>query len=205
MLAVVLACTPYFFAYVLKRGPADIGAYLLVFSLSGMAMVPALRWLIGKLDKKVAYMALLFGYALAMASWYFWREGEPEAFFYARAVVIGVFSVGTLICGMSLLPDTMEYDRLASGRSREGVMSGVFTLVEKMSGAAGPLIIGLLLQSMGLIASRDPTVVQPESALHAIQIGMSLIPAAITLMCIPVLAAYRLNAGALADARRAAQ
>jgi GPH family glycoside/pentoside/hexuronide:cation symporter len=68
---------------------------------------------------------------------------------------------GTLLCALSMLPDTMEYDRLQSKESREGVMSGVFTFVEALAGAIGPFLIGLLLQAQGLVQGRGPDIVQP--------------------------------------------
>jgi len=138
------------------------------------------------------------------SSWYFWRAGESEVLFYARAIGLGFSSTGTLLCALSLLPDTMEYDRNISGQSREGIMSGVFTLVEKVSGAIGPLLVGLLLQSQGLLSSTGTgeTVEQPESVITAVKIGMSLMPALLSLACIPFLLAYRLDNAALKNSRK---
>ena len=43
------------------------------------------------------------------------------------------------------------------------------------------LLIGILLQGMGLIASRDPSTVQPDSALTAIHLGVSIVPALVAI------------------------
>lgn len=204
VLATALACTPYFFSMVLERSQGDIGTYLATFTVVGILVLPVLRFVIKWLGKRNAFIILLFGYGSVMASWFFWQPGESEVFFYMRAVMLGVFSTGTLLCALALLPDTMEYDRLVSGTSREGVMSGVFTLVEKLSGAVGPFIIGLLLQSQGLIvAERGAVIEQPESVLMAIKIGMSLVPAAITFCCIPFLLTYTLDEAELERVRTA--
>ena len=130
---------------------------------------------------------------------YFWTPSEPAIFFFARAVLIGIVSTGTLFCALALLPDTMEYDRLISGQSREGTISGVFTLVEKVSSAFGPLLVGVMLQATGLIMSQDPSTVQPEQALTAIHLAASVIPALVTLLCIAVLFKYRLTAQMLEE------
>jgi len=202
VLATALACTPYFFSLVLERSQADIGKYLGTFTIVGILAIPILRFFVKWLGKRNAYITLLVGYALAMSSWFLWQPGEAEAFFYIRAIAGGFFSTGTLLCALALLPDTMEYDRLVSQDSREGVMSGVFTLVEKVSGAIGPLLVGLLLQSQGLIvAAPGETVEQPGQVLIAVKIGMSLLPAAITLACIPFLLLYRLDESELERAR----
>jgi GPH family glycoside/pentoside/hexuronide:cation symporter len=204
VLAVALACTPYFFTFVLQRSPADIGLYLLVFGLSGIASLPLWRKVIARFGKKETYMVLLVAYAVGMASWFLWQPNELEVFFYLRALFIGMASTGTVLCALALLPDTMEFDRLTCGRSRDGVISGVFTLVEKIAGALGPLVIGALLGAMGLVAGSGPDIVQPDSALLAVKVGMSLIPALFCLAAIPFLMAYRLDEQGLNDARRAA-
>lgn len=204
VLALALACTPYFFQYVLQRPPADIGQYLMTFSLTGLASIPVWRMLIARYGKREVYMISILGYGLGLCTWWWWTPAEAEAYFYARAVVLGILSNGTLLCALSLLPDTMEYDRLESRRNREGVMSGVFTTVEKISGALGPFLIGILLQSMGLIAGRDPGIVQPESALTAIHLGVSLVPALVCFAAIPLLWLYDLGPEKLRAMREAA-
>jgi glycoside/pentoside/hexuronide:cation symporter, GPH family len=163
-----------------------------------------LRAAIGRFGKKRAYLVLLGLYGCGLLSWLAWQPGESPLIFYARAVWIGVSSIGTLLCVLSLLPDTMEYDRLVSGESREGVISGVFTLVEKVAAALGPFIVGVLLQSQGLIVGNAPGVVQPESALFAVKLGMSLVPALLTFACIPLLLRYDLDAAALERTRASA-
>jgi Na+/melibiose symporter-like transporter len=193
VLALALACTPYFFQYVLERPTGDISAYLMTFSLTGLASVPVWRSVIAHYGKREVYMISIAGYGVGLASWWLWTAQEPEMFFYGRAAVLGVLSNGTLLCALSLLPDTMEYDRLESGRNREGVMSGVFTTVEKISGALGPFLIGVLLQSMGLIASRGGDVEQPASALTAIHLGVSIVPALVCFAALPLLLRYDLG------------
>lgn len=204
VLSTVLACTPYFFAFVLHRSTGEIANYFLTFSLTGIVALPVLRRIIARFGKRDSYTVLLVLYALGLATWFLWTPGEPMVWFYARAVAIGLVSTGTLLCALSMLPDTMEYDRLVSGQTREGVMSGVFTLVEQVAGACGPLIIGILLQSFDLVQSRDPSIVQPPSAVLAIRLGVSLVPAAIALLALPLLWRYRLDDAALGRARLAA-
>ena len=200
VLALVLTCTPYFFKYVLERSTTDISLYLGVFSAAGLLSVPFWRWVIGRYGKRDTYILSIILYGAGMASWFVWQTGEPEFFFYGRAVILGVLSNGTLLCALSLLPDTMEYDQLKSGESREGIMSGAFTTIEKIAGALGPLTIGVLLQTMGFDTS-EGAATQPASAILAIKSGISLLPAVLCLAAIPALIAYRLGPGELAALR----
>lgn len=201
VLATVLASFPYFFTFVLEKSASELGTYMGLFSLSGIVAIPFIRFFIKAVNKRNAYIIFLSLYAIGLFSWYLWTPDELMIWFYVRAILIGIVSTGTMFCALSLLPDTMEYDRLKSGKSREGTMSGVFTLVEKFAGAVGPLIVGVLLQATGLITSRDSETVQPEAALNAIHLAASVLPAIITLLCIPVLLSYRLSAEMLEEAR----
>ena len=202
VLAIVLASFPYFFLFVLKKTTAELGTYMGLFVVSGIIAIPFIRLFIGIMGKRSAYIVFLALYAIGLFSWYFWSPVEPAIWFYARAILIGIVSTGTLFCALALLPDTMEYDRLTSGQSREGTISGVFTLVEKVSSAFGPLLVGVMLQATGLIASQDPLTVQPEQALTAIRLAASVIPAGLTLLCIVVLLKYRLTAQMLQELRQ---
>jgi GPH family glycoside/pentoside/hexuronide:cation symporter len=193
VLALSLSCMPYFFKYVLERPVTDISVYLMIFTVVGLLSPPLWNKVIDKFGKRDVYVFSIICYAIGMASWFFWTEAESEVFFYFRAVFLGIMANGTLLCALALLPDTMEYDRLISGENRQGVMSGIFTTVEKFSIAIGSLLIGLLLSYTGLITSSDPTVTQPDSALLAIRFGVSLLPALFCLAAVPFLLRYRLD------------
>ena len=201
VLAVALASTPYFFSLVLGRSPGDIALYLMTFSLTGLVSLAGWRFAIAKFGKRNVYIFSIAVYALGMASWFLWQPGEPEAAFYLRAAIIGITSNGTLLCALSLLPDTMEYDQLASGENRSGVMSGVFTTVEKIAGAFGPFIVGMALEFNGLIAGANPEA-QPDSAVFAVHVSFSLVPAILCFAAVPVLWRYRLGPNELVAMRK---
>lgn len=201
VLSTVLACTPYFFGFVLNLGQDQIGQYFLFFGVSGILSIPFFRMIIAKFGKRESYIVLIVLYGLGLASWYLWVPGEPEYLMTVRAIFIGTCSTGTLLCALAMLPDTMEYDRLESGQSREGVISGVFTFVENVAGASGPFIVGLLLQASGLIQTQDKTIEQPAAVLNAVQMGVSIVPALFCFIAIPLLFSYRLDAAKLKEMR----
>lgn len=201
VLATVLACTPYFFGFVLKLDTGQIGTYFMTFTVAGLIALPIMRHLIARFGKRESYIVLIALYAVALASWYLWEAGESQVWFFARAIAIGALGTGTLLCALSMLPDTMEYDRLQSKQSREGVISGVFTFVEALAGAIGPFLIGIILQAQGLVQGRGPDIVQPQSVLDAVQIGVSLVPAVLCLLAIPLLLRYRLDEAILVKMR----
>lgn len=201
VLATVLASTPYFFAFVLKMDQGLIAQYFGVFSVAGILSLPIYRMIVRRFGKRETYLVLLVVYGLGIASWYLWHPDEAPMWFYIRALLIGSFSTGTLLCALAMLPDAMEYDRLRSGESREGTISGVWTFTENFAGALGPFIVGLMLQANGLIVSQDPTTVQPPEVLEAVIWCTSLIPALFCFLAIPLLLRYRLDGEMLADMR----
>ena len=203
-LASVLASTPYLFRYVLNMSTGQIGNYLLVFSICGVVSIPFWRALMGRFGKRDIFGVICIWYAVAVSSWFFWSPQEAAYLMYVLALFIGFASTGTLLAGLALLPDTMEYGSLTSGGSNDGVYSGVFTTIEKLSGALGPLIVGALLSGFGLIKGQVAAADQPESALFAVKVAASLVPAALSLLAIPILLRYRLTRDQLEQLRAAA-
>lgn len=204
-LASVLASTPYLFRYVLGFSTGQIGNYLLAFSLSGLASIPFWRALMRRYGKRDVFILICAWYALAVASWFIWTPDEAGYWLYVRALFIGFASTGTLLAGLALLPDTMEYGSLTSGADNDGVYSGVFTTIEKLSGAIGPLVVGGLLSAFGLVKGQVAAAEQPESALLAVRVAASLVPAGLSLVAIPILMRYRLTPEQLRDMRAAAR
>src|SRR3546814_5132963 len=76
-------------------------------------------------------------------SWYFVETGEPLYLTFGRAVGLGVTAGAVLLFGQSLLPDTMEWDYRRTGMRREGMLSAVYTIVEKLAYAIGAGLTGL--------------------------------------------------------------
>ena len=203
-LASVLASAPFLFRLVLNLSTSDIGNYLLVFTVAGLVSIPLWQPVIHRWGKRNTYILCVTLYAVAIATWALWEPGEASWLIYLRAVFIGLGSTGGLLCGQALLPDTMEYGRLTSGKDNAGAYSGIFTTTEKLSGAIGPLIVGVALTAAGLVKGDVGADVQPESALTAVLWCASLLPAVLNLATIPILLKYKLSKERLAELRDSA-
>ena len=116
----------------------------------------------------------------------------PDFAFVARCVLQGASGQGSLTLGLAMLLDVLAHDVRASGRSREGVMVGVFALAEKGAFAFGPLLTGVLLGAMGFMPSTGGAITQPPETIFAARLAMSLIPAALGSVAIVALLLYRL-------------
>jgi GPH family glycoside/pentoside/hexuronide:cation symporter len=88
----------------------------------------------------------------------------------------------------------MEWDRLRTGERREGVYSSAYTIVEKVGYALGPGLIGALLTASGFIATtKGQIVVQPDTAMRALYVGMAWMPAGLVVVSFIIMLFYRLN------------
>lgn len=201
-LAVTQAAMPFLFQRVLKLGDAKMGLYFLVF-YGVMILVQPLWVRASKLrGKRNIYMAGTLLYGLIYLSWYFVVAGEPLVFVYARAVALGAMGGAVLLFGQSLLPDTMEWDYRVTGMRREGMLSAVYTLVEKLAYALGAALTGIILGQTGYIQNAAHGD-QPASAITAIYCLASVIPLGFLVASIVALSFYDLDEKKFAGTERA--
>ena len=128
----------------------------------------------------------------------------PTAVVYLATALVGVGYAGAQVFPLAMLPDTAAVDAARSGSNRAGVFTGVWTAGETLGLALGPGIFGLVLAAGGYVSTRSGTVEQPDSAVTAIVLGFSLLPAALTIASLWWLSRYSLTPEEVADAVTAA-
>lgn len=185
-----------------------IGLVHLTFAqnLTTMLTVPFWAWLGRKLGKRPAYMISTLILVAAYASWYWTGPGISMPEIWVRGALNGVAAAGTALLSVSMLPDIMEYDRLRTGVRREGVFSSLYTIVEKLGYALGAGLVGLVLTAGGFVPTLQGAVVdQPQSAIDALYIGASLLPAGFILFSWVLMFFYPLDQKMLAKAAKEAE
>ena len=130
---------------------------------------------------------LASGAALAVLAPY-----APPAVTFAATGLVGVGYAGCQVFPMAMLPDAAALDTRRTGTNRVGVYTGVWTAGETFGLALGPAVFALVLQLGGYRSGSG--VVQPDSAVTAIVVGFSLLPAALVLLSLWWLARYSLDA-----------
>ncbi|MBX6386913.1 MAG: MFS transporter [Microbispora sp.] len=199
---VMLASAPYFASYTLD----DTSATTTLFAaLVGPMLVtmPLWAWLARKLDKRGAMIlcGALFaiGALLLLAT-----PAFGELYAHLCVMVVGFGYAGTQLLQFSMLADVIAYDGMLSGERRGGVFTGLWTAVENAVQALGATAYGWVL-SLGSFVSSDPEhpVTQPDSALVAVLIGASVVPALLTLAGVLMTFKYNLTADHLAAASTA--
>jgi Na+/melibiose symporter-like transporter len=199
---VMLAGVPYYAEHVLHRPNA--GSYLFA-ALVGPAILVMPLWLrtarrFGKRAGLLVATALFAGAAAALAA----GGHDRMELVVALVVLVGIGYAGMQMFPLAMLPDAIAADEAASGHRRAGVFTGVWTAAETLGMAIGPGLLGGLLGLAGYVSSTGDDVAQSPSAVLAVRLGFSVLPAVIVLASLPVLERYRLDPTPLPAAEAAA-
>lgn len=176
---------------------------LLFLCFVGPALLVTVVWqrVGARLGKKRGYVVssiLLAAGALALVG----AGSLPLAVVYAATALAGIGYAGAQVFPLAMLPDTAAVDAARSGQNRVGVFTGVWTAGETLGLAVGPGVYALVLALGGYRSSSGATVAQPESAVTAITVGFSVLPAVLVLLSLLVLRGYRLRESDVLDLGR---
>jgi glycoside/pentoside/hexuronide:cation symporter, GPH family len=182
--------------YLSRHVLGSAGASTMLFvCFVGPALLLTPVWAVvgGRVGKKKGYVAaslfLAAGALLLVAA-----RSLPEPGVFLATGLVGVGYAGAQVFPMAMLADTAAVDAVRSGANRAGVFTGVWTAGETLGLALGPGVYGLVLALGGYVSSTSGSVQQPASAVTAIVLGFSLLPAALTLLSLLWLSRYSLTA-----------
>ncbi|MEU6711868.1 MFS transporter [Nonomuraea sp. NPDC046802] len=194
MLAVsmMLAAAPYFAAYTIG---APTATQTLFAALVGPILLTMPLWvrLARRFDKRGAMIlaTVLFGggTTAAIATPLF-----GSAWAHVTILVVGVGYAGVQLLQFSMLADVIASDAQRSGKRRAGVLTGLWTAIESGVSSFGALIFGIILSLGGFIESEpNRPVQQPDSAVTAVLIGQTAVPALIIFASALMTLKYRLT------------
>jgi GPH family glycoside/pentoside/hexuronide:cation symporter len=187
---VMLAGVPYYATRVLQHG--GISAALFAgFVGPAILVMPLWVQVSRRLGKRTGLLLASGLFVVAAAALAFGRQGRL-GLVVGLVVVAGIGYAGMQMFPLAMLPDVIAAEEATSGHRRAGVFTGVWTAAETIGLAVGPGLLGGLLALAGYV-SGGAEVPQPESAITAVRLGFSLLPAVIVLASLPVLARYRLG------------
>ncbi len=193
-------------AYVSRWVLGDKGAATILFVCfvgPALLLTPVWSALGQRVGKKRGYVASSLVLALA-ATLLLWARSAPDWWVYAATALVGVGYAGAQVFPMAMLPDTAAVDARRTGENRAGVYTGVWTAGETLGLALGPALYAVVLAAGGYLSTDQPadwtTQYQPDSALTAIVLGFSILPAGLVLASLASLSRYSLDADAVAAA-----
>ena len=187
----MLAGVDYLAGDVLER---DGAATILFVCFVGPALLLTPVWsAVGRrIGKKQGYVAsslvLAAGAALAVLAGH-----APSVVVFGAVGLVGVGYAGVQVFPMAMLPDAAAVDVRRTGSSRVGVYTGVWTAGETLGLALGPGLFAVVLALGSYRSSDSGDLVQPDSALTAITLGFSVLPALLVLASLWWLRGYALD------------
>ena len=180
----------FFIRYALGYDLQILGIYGAATTLAWAISMPMWSRLAKSRGKRVGYFIATAAYVLITASWALAQSGEPMPLLIARAVLFGIVSGGMLLMGNAMLQDVMDLDFRTTGKRKNGLFAGLYSLTEKITSGIGAQILGLVLSVYGFDRA---VAVQSPDAITGIYITAALIPALLMLVSLVAIHHYRLD------------
>lgn len=162
-------------------------------TLSSIIAAPLLVKLSKRFGKRGAYILASIVYVIYSLSWILAGPGEPMWAIVARGLLVGVAATGNTMLAMSMLTDIINYDSKQTGVQREGSYTALYTFVEKMTGAMGPLLAGSALSLAGFNNKLPPDAPQSGAVTFALLATTAIIPAILGVVAMAILSGYKLR------------
>jgi Na+/melibiose symporter-like transporter len=189
--SVMLAAAPYLATY--RLDDYDWTSVLFVALVApSIVVVPlwvraARRW-----GKARCLLVATAGYAVVTASLLLTASPGRAWLVVGQCALLGCGYAAMQLLAFSLLPDTISDDEGRSGQRQAGAFTGVWTAGETLGAAAGPALYAAVLALSSFVsAPADERVAQPASAVTGVLVGMTVVPAVLLLVSLPLLARVR--------------
>jgi GPH family glycoside/pentoside/hexuronide:cation symporter len=176
----------YYVEYVLEAPWAE--GFLVLYFVTGVAFLPAWVWLARRIGKKTAWLASMSVNSGAFLGVFFLGPGDVVAY----GVLVALSGTGfgaTLAIASSMQADVIDYDELLSGRRREGLYVGIWSVARKLSAALG---VGFALPLIGA-AGYVPNAVQGPDVQLVLRALYALVPSLCNAAAIAIALAYPIS------------
>jgi len=177
----------YYVEYVLQSSRADL--FLMLYFITGIVFLPAWIKVAGRFGKKTAWlisMAINTGIFLGV---FFLGPGD-ETIYGVLVVGSGLGFGATLALPSAIQADVIDYDELLTGKRREGLYIGIWSIAKKMAAAVG---VGVGLAFLGKVGY-EPNVEQSADVVMTLRILYALVPCLCNIIALAVALAYPLDA-----------
>jgi glycoside/pentoside/hexuronide:cation symporter, GPH family len=179
-LAVQLTASILVYFVVSWIGLPDSAFPTVAIAVQGTALILLFFWqfLSAKIGKKAVYFIGTGIWIIAQIGLFLVQPGQVGLMYFLATLAGFGVSVAYLI-PWSMIPDVIELDELNTGKRREGIFYGFMVLLQKFGLALALFLVGSGLELSGFIEQPPggEVPVQPASALLAIRIAISPLPA----------------------------
>ncbi|MEP4892319.1 MAG: MFS transporter [Aliiglaciecola sp.] len=178
--------------------------FVMAMACGSILSQPLWLKLSANIGKQAAFWIACVGWMLVTITWLwvepgndvlftlpFWGEMPTQHFLVLiRAFIIGCTNAAFSVLTFSLLTDTINNQQAKHGSVDEGVFSGMFSAVEKLAFALGPMMAGIVLSLTGFESSTEGVIVQGSGAVDGMVWLYSTIPAGIMALSLLIFTRY---------------
>lgn len=190
---ILTASTKYFFDEYIRR-PALMSAALGIMLSLTVVSLPFHGLLVRRYERRKAYLLgaaiLLVGFVALFST----SGATPTAVLLGCMVIIG-FGLGGLFLGpWSMVPEVIDVEVLRTGRSEEGIFTGIMTFLRKATTSLALFGIASALEVSGYVSPAElDGEPQTPAAVLAIRAFTTLAPALLVLLSMVVAASYPID------------
>jgi len=178
----------YYTSYIYEN-PAITTPAMVLLLVVAMVCIPISVLVSKRVGKKLTYQISFAVLASACAAIYLFGERFGPNFFLAMMVYAGVGIGFGYVAPWAMIPDTVEYDAVKTGKRKEGAFYGMWTFTSKCGQALSIFVSGLILSAGGYVAG----AVQTAEAKGAILLLIGPIPVVVLIGAIVLVQFYPLD------------
>jgi GPH family glycoside/pentoside/hexuronide:cation symporter len=191
--SIIAADLVYFARYNLAV-PSQANYFVLVAQGLALAFIPLTVAIARKWEKRVAVIVgfgTMVPVLIAIGS----VPAGGYRVVYLLAALLGMGIATAYVTPWSMIPDVIQWDAHTSGARREGSYYSIVAFFQKTGTAAALWLMAQALEASGYVTPTDsePIPAQPESALSAIRLFISVVPSVLFLGAIAFAIAYPIS------------
>jgi GPH family glycoside/pentoside/hexuronide:cation symporter len=188
------ASAPFFVQRRLGLSDQTLATIYLMLTIGTVLAQPLWLRATRMFGKRRAYLVAGIFTAMVWLSWLPLGHGSSYSLVLIIGLLAGVGNGGIVLISQSMLPDTMEYQFLTSGKRIEGSFAGLYIMVEKLGQAIGASLTGIALGLFGYVSSTGGKIVaQPASAVTGVVLSYSVFSTCFLLLSVAIMAFYPLD------------
>jgi GPH family glycoside/pentoside/hexuronide:cation symporter len=183
--ASIMAAVLIFFAnYYLDR-PDQANYYVLAAQGAAILFIPLVVYMARKLDKRRTFV-INCAWWIVLLLLLFFVPPEMAGLVFVLAALAGLGIATVYVIPWAMIPDIIEDDQLKTGQRREGSYYALVSFFQKLGTGFALWVMGQVFELAGYInpVPGEPLPAQPETAVLAIQLFMSIIPAVLLVVAI---------------------
>ncbi len=179
----------YYFKYLYNNEGATTLAMILLLVVA-MVFIPVSVMVSKRIGKKRTYQISFLILSTACLGIFFLGHVLGMNFFLAMMVYAGIGIGFGYVAPWAMVPDTIEYDAVTTGKRKEGAFYGMWTFTSKVGTSLAIFMTGIILD----LARYAPNMAeQSDSARLAIRLIVGPIPAAVFIAAIVLVQFYPID------------